>query len=61
MHVNLRLPNDLKCIPKHLKRIQYFPYIIVQILQILWIGLADFRDRSKTETSETNSLYITDR
>ena len=30
-------------------------------LQILWIGLADFRDRSKTETSETNSLYITDR
>ena len=54
--VNLRLPNDLKCIPKHLKRTQYFPYIIVQILQILWIRLPDIGDRSKPETSETNSL-----
>ena len=40
--VNLRLPNDLKCIPKHLKRIQYFPYIIVPKQQFLQIWDPDF-------------------
>ena len=34
--------NDLKCIPKHLKRIQYFPYIIVPKQQFLQIWDPDF-------------------
>ena len=40
--VNLRLPNDLKCIPKHLKRIQYFFYIIVPRQNFLQIWDLDF-------------------
>ena len=46
--VNLRLPNDLKCIPKHLKRIQYFPNIIVPKQQFLQIWDPDFLKSSES-------------